>query len=407
MSKVLISFLGTGRPEERHYKKAKYHFADGTEIESPFVAHALRSYYHIDRLILVGTVKSMWEEVYYSFAGDNLDDNYWELLSAHCQNSSFKSPLSLPDIAKLEQSLGTGSKAVLIYYGLNEEEILHNGEIILGLEQYLDKGDELYVDITHSFRSLPMFLMNTLIYLQNVSPKHIAVRHITYGMLDVSRELGYTPVVELNSIMQMNRWITGAYSFQEYGNAYQISDLIKDVSQRNRLVKFSDLMNLNHLAGIEKQSQELAALKNQSYDSTLSEILVKPIVNEFVKTFTTKTHCEFQLKLAQWHLRHKNYSSSYMALTESIVTYVCELNHLDWGDFENRQKVKDALGRHCSEPQNKQYVQNVSDDIISAYQDVNKYRNSIAHTIPTKWNYKQMISRLNDYISLLEQYLSV
>lgn len=406
MSKVLISFLGTGsldksqenkQTNERRYRKAKYHFADGTEYESSFVAQALRSFYGIDRLILVGTVKSMWEEVYLTFA-ENPDDDYYSNLGNYCEKANHKSPLVLPEKEKLEASIGPDSKVVLIQYGLTEEEIKKNAEIILGIEQYLKKGDELYVDITHSFRSLPLFLMNTLIYLQNVSSKQISVKHITYGMLDVSRELGYAPVVELNSIMKMNEWITGAYSFQNFGNAYQIAQLIGDESQKKRLEKFSDLMNLNHLAGIEKQKQELSSFKNAEYSTPFAKMLVEPIVMSFINSFNTKTHSEFQLRLAQWHFDHKNYGSSYIALIEAIVTYVCEQNDLDWGELSNRSAVRSALNGKTVPSQYK----SVTQLLFKIYKGTNIIRNAIAHTKETALGYTQMIKRLEENLQKTE-----
>lgn len=397
MSKVLISFLGTAQPKERQYRLAKYHFQDGTEIESSFVAFALKSYYDVDRLILIGTVKSMWEEVYRTFAMP-IDEDYYIRLSDHCLSSNHESELFLPEIEKLEEGLGDNSKVVLIKYGLTEEEIIQNSEIILQIEKYLNQDDELFVDITHSFRSLPLYLMNTLVYLQNVSKKKVKVGHITYGMLDVSEEMGYTPVVELNEVMTMNEWITGAYSFKEYGNAYSISELLKDSEAQSRLVKFSDLMNLNHLSGIEKQNQELAALKNREYGSSLAEMLINPIVQTFIETFNTKTHSEFQYHLAQWHFQHKNYSSAYIAMIECVVTYICEINNLDWGNFDQRQIVKEQL-RGKKPVSRNHLVLKIPLELIDMYNEANKYRNSIAHSIPAKWNYRKMIFCLESSIT--------
>lgn len=401
MSKVLISFLGTAQPKDRQYRTAKYHFHDGREIESSFVASALREYYDIDRLILVGTVKSMWEEVYRTFVDkDNVDENYYIQLSDHCLSADHNSELLLPNVDLLESAIGCGSKVVLIHYGLTESEIKENSEIILGIEQYLSKNDEIYVDITHSFRSLPMFLMNTLIYLQNVSNKHISVKHITYGMLDVSEEMGYTPIVELNDIMAMNAWITGAYSFKEYGNAYTVAELINDQSVSSKLTKFSDLMNLNHLSGIEKQQQELAGLKNKEYDSQLPKMLIEPIVGEFIDKFKNRTHSEFQIKLARWQMEHKNYASAYISLIEGIVTYLCESNDLSWNGYDERERMKDVLKGKLSG-----YV--VDSELIQIYKDSNRLRNSVAHSIATAENYKAMIITLKNSISALEKILKI
>ena len=94
--------------------------------------------------------------------------------------------------------------------------------------------------------------MNLLIYLKNVSQKKISITHIHYGMLDISKELGYTPIIDLESMMDVNDWITGAYSFSEFGNSYKISKLVEneDKGVSTLLQEFSNLMNLNHLHAI-------------------------------------------------------------------------------------------------------------------------------------------------------------
>lgn len=402
--KVLISFLGTGRPVDRGYPKASYRFSNGTQIESSFIAYALKEYYAIDSLILVGTVKSIWEEVYSSFSGEAYDDKYHLELWEHCVAANANSPLFIPDKEKVEKTLGEGSKVVLIKYGLNNDEIRQNENTILCLEEFLNKDDELYVDITHSFRSLPMFLMNTILYLQNVSSKNISIRHIFYGMLDVSSELGYTPVVELNSILEINDWIIGAYSFKEYGNAYKIADLVDNASVKTKLTKFSELMNLNHLASIENQRQDLASIKNIEYGSALPGMIINPIVSKFIKEFSpTGWHCDFQFKLAQWHRQHKNYISSFVVFAESIITYVCEINEKTkskWDDYDCRLNIKDVIkdgvednGIYCPE------------DVSLIFREINPIRNSLAHSIKRDNDYRNMIKALDVNMSAFEKIL--
>ena len=67
-------------------------------------------------------------------------------------------------------------------------------------------------------------------------------------MVEVVREIKYAPVTELNNLLDINKWIIGAYAFENFGNAYQIADLIEDENKSvsERLNRFSDLMNLNH-----------------------------------------------------------------------------------------------------------------------------------------------------------------
>ena len=90
MAKVLISTLGVGRPGQneepmRKYSQANYKFpAQDKVYTTPFVAAALIEHLQVDKLYLIGTSKSMWEEVYVYFtqsAGHDVDENYWTELS--------------------------------------------------------------------------------------------------------------------------------------------------------------------------------------------------------------------------------------------------------------------------------------------------------------------------------------
>ena len=408
--KVLVSFLGTGsfdQKEKRTYKTANYHLG-GTELgDYPFVAAALKKHYDIDKVILVGTVHSMWEEVYKWFCEENgqeIDMDVWTTIGDACENASSKTELAIPHQDKIEQAIGHDAKVVLIKYGISESEIKENIDIILGIQQYLDQNDELIVDVTHSFRSLPMFIMNLLIYLKNVCPKNITISHIHYGMLEMAQELGYAPIIELGSIMEVNEWITGAYSFSEFGNAYKISQLVEsqDRSVSNLLDEFSDLMNLNHLHAIQNISQRLAGIRNKDYQTLLPKLTINPIVESFVRNFSSNDARQsvFQLKVARWQLEHRKYAQAMLTITEAIITYVCEKNNLEWDGYENREGVKKALTNPWSDEAK---MLNFDKELSSRFKELNKIRNSTAHSLESSKNVEKMLRVLNENVKQLEK----
>ena len=309
--KVLLSFLGTGpldSKENRTYRTTEYHLGETNLGKYPFVSSALKKHYQVDTLLLIGTVHSMWEEVYRWFSensGKPIDDEVYFRIADDCEKANHLSPLSITDKAAIEKAIGGDSKVILIKYGITESEVMENINIILSLQQYLRTDDELIVDITHSFRSLPIFVMNLLIYLKNVSKQRIKITHIHYGMLEMNRELGFAPIIDLKSMMDVNDWITGAYAFSEFGNAYKIANLVKEEDQgvSTLLDEFSNLMNLNHLHAIQSISQRLSAIKSKSYKTQLPQLTINPIVGSFIDCFnvTSQKHSLFQLKVARWH----------------------------------------------------------------------------------------------------------
>ena len=405
--KVLISFLGTGPRGEndlaqRQYREATYRFQDqenGEEnLATRFVARAVAQHFGIDNLIIIGTVKSMWEEVYHSFAQERgvLDEDVWFRIDEACNDATSDSPLQIPCQCEIEQAIGGDTHLIPIRYGLNEQEIDENSAIILGVEQYLQPDDEIYVDVTHSFRSLPIMLMNTLIYLQNVSSKRLKIKHILYGMLEMQSELGYAPVVELGSIMRMNEWITAAYAFSEFGNAYQLVELMEgsgDQSPAVVLKRFSDMMNLNYLARIKSMAGQLEAIKIEEIKGPFAKMILPTVLNTFIGQFKGLDDLSrFQYELATWQFEHCNYCASYLTLQEALITLVCERKRLDPLDKEDRDKVKDAfIGQNMGRIK-------YPEIIGKAYIKINGIRNDLVHSRINR-------SRNGDPVALLERVL--
>ncbi len=405
--KVLISFLGTGRFKDkssRIYEKTKYKINEEELGEYPFVSAALKKHYNTDIILLLGTPHSMWEEVYRWYCenkGIPVDDDVYLNIAEACEKANHQSDLAIPNQDRIEESLGKDSKVVLIKYGINETEIQDNINIILGLQQYLQQNDELIVDITHSFRSLPIFMMNLLIYLKNVSNKNINISHIHYGMLEVTGEIGYTPIIDLRSMLDVNDWITGAYSFSEFGNAYKISELLSNdyLSTSNLLKEFSDLMNLNHLFAMESISQRLTSFKNQNYKTLLPELIVNPIVDGFVSKFDTKgnRHALFQLKVARWMFDHRKYAQSMITLNEAILTYVCEKNGFRWNDKDDRDTAKKTLRSYKLGQQLK-----IDKTLSSTFRTISLLRNSTAHALEAEMNVSNMLNTLKNSLIKVE-----
>ena len=162
MAKVLISFLGTGRQNrntdlslplsQRKYYTTKY-LIDGHTYETPFVAAALSEHYKVDKVFMIGTVHSMWEEVYSCYSqmnGQEIDERVYFELGEYCEVANSRTELDIPYKDVVEKALGDKSKVILIKYGLSQEEIEENVKIILKINDLLNTGDELIVDVFHS-----------------------------------------------------------------------------------------------------------------------------------------------------------------------------------------------------------------------------------------------------------------
>jgi CRISPR-associated Csx2 family protein len=404
MAKILISFVGTGRRNKdekakREYETASY-ILNGRVLKNySFVSLALADTIKPDKVFLIGTVHSMWEEVYSKFCHRNnipMDEAIWGEVGDYCDKANSQSELSFPHKEDVEKAMGEGSQISLIRYGITEDEIQENINIILKLKDKIKAGDEIIVDITHSFRSLPLYIMQLMMYLKTID-KNITISHVYYGMYEAAENKGPAPIVDLVSVINVNDWIIGAYAFQNYGNATKVAELMEkeNKSVSTLLQNFSDAMNLNHIMAINSQIQRLSGIKNTEYKSKIADLIITPSIEKFTNEFRNKEKATFELRLAEWQAQHHNYTAAYISIVESMVTYTCIINKLNDESYDDREKAKDIIRGKIS---------GKCDTLIATeFPKLNKIRNSLAHSIETVKNLNSMIITLHEGIIKIKE----
>ena len=380
MAKILISPLGTGASTKktlREYRKANYRI-DNKDYESSFIASVLYKHLNLDGIIFIGTVRSMWEEVYRFFCDEKnveFDEEYYWELSEQIESLNYSSQLVSLNLSQLEGVLGQNSQCILTRYGLDQAELWENFDTIIQSIHSLKAGDEIYIDITHSFRSSSIFQFLTITFITDLlSDKKIEIAGVYYGMLEVSRELdGFTPIVDLKPLFEMTRWIKGAYNLKNYGNGDLIANLLEQqgegpVAEQVRLL--SQSININYVTDIKQRSSALkSALARTAPSGPFSHL--RKILEEFTQKFarTSMSESEYQLELSSWYFDNQRYATGYITLAEAIITYLCEINQGDPQNRDFRKTMQDYL--HDSA--------NQRSDLAKLYFKVNPIRNSIAH----------------------------
>ncbi|WP_071192463.1 TIGR02221 family CRISPR-associated protein [Trichormus sp. NMC-1] len=385
MAKILISSVGVGgrfknqHISDREYQDACYKIGDTPYPQSRFIASVLYEHFQLDGIIFIGTVRSMWEEVYRFFCETNgvqKDDEYWLDLACKIDNLTHDSDLDSIDLSPIEKVLGERSKCILIKYGLDQDELWENFDRIFQIVELLQPGDEIYIDITHSFRSLSLFLFLTITFIRDLaSEKQIKIAGVYYGMLDVSRELNYTPVVDLKPLFDMTSWIKGAYSLQSYGDGYLIAELLKYQNENqlaNQIEQLSQSLNINSVNDIKQNSSILRKSLQTQIVKTPFKYL-KNILENFVNKFSRSSakESEYQLELSGWYFDNHRYSTGYITLAEAIITYLCEINRKNIKSKGCREEMKDLLHKR----------ENITSDLAQLYLQVNPIRKSIAHAL--------------------------
>lgn len=221
--------------------------------------------------------------------------------------------------------------------------------------------------------------INAKLYL--VPEKQIKIAGVYYGMLDVTKELKYTPVVDLKSLFDITSWIKGAYSLESYGDGSLIAELLQNKGETDLASKIESLsqsININHVNAIKQRSSILKnSLQRQVTNSPFDYVrrTLEKFVNKFARS-TSRKESDYQLELAEWYFDNKRYATGYITLTEAIITYICEINNKDIKVQQNRDNMKDFL----HDPNNR------NSKLAQLYFQVNPIRKSIAHALLDREN---------------------
>jgi CRISPR-associated Csx2 family protein len=405
MANILIAPLGVGpidskKVRKREYRKAHYAFyGEKEQFETSFASAFLVKKLNIDKVFFIGTAHSLWEEVYRYFTfkgGQEEDSEYWAGLASKVYSSNHAvENLAPQDLIQTNKAVDLylkkanlqatgGTKSFIISYGLEEKEIWANTDVFWEIEESFQDGDNIFLDITHSFRSIPLFMYLMTDFTLMLSNKDVKLQGIYYGMLDVSGELGYAPVVNLGSLFTISNWIKGVYDFVNYGNGYLIADLmeeeISDDSICENIRTISDLVNMNCLPDLRKNIKKFKQNLRQGKLSSVKMFkYIQPKFEEFLKHFSNlENDFQFQLDMAVWYFKNKKYAIGYICLTEAILTGLCEVFKYE-ANYDNREEMKKFLYNGDKECR-KFNLDAFYGKIAGAYRPINEIRKLSAHS---------------------------
>ena len=411
MSRVLIAGIGGGKNKETGtYRVANYKIEDKVYEKRSFITSALEEHYEIDKTIFIGTTGSMWDNLYEYYCNrydKEYDENYHLELMGVIDNATMDTDIYSLNIAKFNETFKDKILAIVTKYGMNELEIFENFNLIIQLQNELKDGDEVYLDITHSFRSNAFWMFLVMNYLTDVEDKKITVKAITYGMLEAQKE-GVAPVVDLNAFYKILQWIKGANNFKNYGNSYLIEQNIENEKLSKKLRNFSDALNMNYIASLRQSINSLKKLEEdiKSLEGP-AKLIIPKVIKDFMDRFATEEKDYlFQAELAKWHFEQKRYAMAYININESIVGFIMDALDLPLltGDKKKDENklAKDWLNMIISRHENNKIYPNFKTDkdnielyrYIKIFNHSRKVRNEIAHSLGGK------DSAFNDIVSL-------
>lgn len=252
--------------------------------------------------------------------------------------------------------------------GKNEVEMW---TIFTTLFDALQDGDELYIDLTHAFRYLPMLVLVLTNYAKFIL-NGVTIKSVTYGNWEAREEEGNdkapkAPIVDLMPIVALQDWTHAAADYLNNGYAKGLKEmtentlhpLMKDEATRNRDLAFIRSFS----AAIEKISNErimcrgmdivegknvgsLVRAANQIEEVTVAPL--KPVIDKIIASVNTAdsdSDIKRCIDAAQWCCDKHLYQQAITILQEGIVTFICERHGIDVDDKDMRGLVNIAFDR--------------------------------------------------------------
>jgi CRISPR-associated Csx2 family protein len=366
--KHFISILGTGL-----YEPCEYVFKDKKSKETPFVQEALLKMlfdddYDVKISIFTSekSEKNNWSSRIYNEVDVKFAER-WKTVNSE-QVVEGKNKKGLKDVLEKYSNL----KSVKIEIGKTEEELW---EIFDCLYEQIGEQEEIYLDITHGFRSIPMQALVVLNYARVM--KNCKIKGIFYGAFE-SSSIGNdgklnSPIFDLNIYNDILLWTSASESFLKDGNSSQIVDRVKEfkVSLADELKKeikpleilsenlqnFTEAIDTSRGLVIKKDTKnkktksisEASRVVVRSYDNIDNGkfVKMKPIYNLFskiidsVSEFDTESNYELGLAVIDWCIKKDMVQQGFTALEETVTTYIC--NKLGFDDVSEREIVNSSV----------------------------------------------------------------
>ena len=254
--KVFISVLGTG-----FYDACKYTKGSFTSSETRFIQQATLEYLKVhnnwttrnaegeivDRVIILltdGAKKINW------------DRNITKRLNR--KTDIEEAYTGLEQVLK-EMNLPCPIETVNIPDGKNEDEMW---TIFNAVYETLRPNDELYFDLTHSFRYLPMLVLVLGNYAKFL--KGVKVKHISYGNYEArDSTTSEAPLMDILPLTMLQDWTFAAADLIQNGNIKKLQEL----KENNALVP------LLRERGKKNIDRRMAEGYLDSYINSLSDFL--------------------------------------------------------------------------------------------------------------------------------------
>jgi len=270
---TLVSFLGRGPGRGKDYLTAKYQFVDPVSKQvwiSPNCKHFAFAAYEFHQKLqspfdnILGTSGSMWAALADSFGnvgGSAVTEFALSLIDLVDQERITQTDLDIY-ASELSKALSVKVQLRLIP---SAAESVDQADILSQILGAVEAKEKVYLDVTHSYRHLPMIGLAAAAI--SASLQDAEIEDICYGAWEM-RDGDVSPVVSLKWILQLFRVLNGLNELSRSQQLRPLIDCFPEGVVRDALENAAyklDVMRIDHAASavqvaLARLDEEVASL---------------------------------------------------------------------------------------------------------------------------------------------------
>lgn len=199
----------------------------------------------------------------------------------------------------------------------------------------LQERDNIYIDITHGFRFLPMLILVLSNYARFL--KNANTCHISYGNFEGrNKETNESKIIDLMTLVKLQNWTNGANQFISSGTVQGFTSLLENTSLTESMKEFTDSflgsrgVDIWEGTSALRLSTELSNIEIKHFPEPFKPILDK--IKQKVTPFENGNLIERGIAAVKYCEEHNLIQQGITLLAELVVTYtLLHINH-DWKD---------------------------------------------------------------------------
>lgn len=334
---------------------------------------------------------------------------------------------------------------ISIKEGFSEKEIWDIFQIIF---ESFREDEEVVVDITHSFRSLPMLMITLLNYAKQV--KRLKIRGIYYAAFDsvgpiqqvrnIPAEQRIVPILNLTPFSELQDWTNATYDFIQNANTEGMSHLLKtsviNYQINDPVIKFFPTKVIRHLTELTNNIALCRGKELLRFDYDILKINIDglksselPIAFHFLIDKIKTKIAVFEsnpekliLALADWCLTHNLLQQAITLIQEFTITVILQKSNLDIANETIRTVTSQAFRIYSQKtPENEwripasDNVQIVKDlmklemlqNLSPFYNQLTELRNDVNHSgfLNSARSVSSIKNQLNQIVDSYKKYL--